>query len=105
MFAALGDPTRLVLLHRLADGQERSIASLSTDSALTRQAVTKHLAVLEATGFVGRQRRGRETRFKFKPHSIREAAAYLQAVSGQWDDALARLQAHLEGNGAAATGR
>src|SRR5271165_6343985 len=47
IFAALGDETRLSLLAKLSDGQSRSIAKLSADTALTRQAITKHLRVLE----------------------------------------------------------
>ncbi len=63
IFAALGDRTRLALLGKLADGQARSIAALSTDTALTRQAITKHLHVLQDAGLVASLRVGRESRF------------------------------------------
>jgi DNA-binding transcriptional ArsR family regulator len=97
IFAALGDPTRLALLNRLADGQSRSIASLSTGSDLTRQAVTKHLHVLEQAGLVHSLRVGRESRYAYRPEPLDEARRYLDAVSAQWDAALERLRAFVEG--------
>lgn len=100
IFAALGDRTRLSLLTRLSDGQARSIAKLSVDTRLTRQAVTKHLHVLENAGLVSSIRIGRESRFALKPEPIAEARSYLDQVSAQWDDALSRLQAHVEGGAA-----
>ncbi len=96
IFAALGDPTRLSLLTRLSDGQSRSIASLSADTLLTRQAITKHLHVLESAGLVRSSRVGRESRFAFQPEAVVEAKAYLDTVSRQWDDALSRLRAFVE---------
>jgi DNA-binding transcriptional ArsR family regulator len=96
IFAALGDRTRLSLLRRLSDGQARSIATLSADSRLTRQAVTKHLQVLERAGLVGSLRVGRESRFAFRPEPVAQARSYLETVAAQWDDALARLQALIE---------
>ncbi|PWJ74465.1 ArsR family transcriptional regulator [Pseudaminobacter salicylatoxidans] len=96
IFAALGDPTRLSLLTRLSDGQSRSIASLSVDTRLTRQAITKHLHVLESAGLVTSSRIGRESRFAFQPDAVAEAKAYLDTVSRQWDDALSRLRAFVE---------
>ena len=96
VFAALGDRTRLSLLERLSDGRSRSIASLSTDSELTRQAVTKHLHVLERAGLVNSVRVGRESRFAYRPEPVAEARSYLESVSAQWDEALARLRAFVE---------
>lgn len=96
IFAALGDRTRLSLLRRLSDGQTRSIATLSADTALTRQAVTKHLRVLQQAGLVGDVRAGRERRFAYRPEPVIEARGYLDAISAQWDDALGRLKAFVE---------
>ena len=96
VFAALGDRTRLSLLNKLGDGQARSIAKLSTDTRLTRQAITKHLHVLQDAGLVASIRVGRESRFACRRETIDEARAYLDRVSAQWDDALARLQAFVE---------
>lgn len=83
IFAALGDPTRLALLIRPADGQGRSIATLSADAAITRQAVTRHLRVLEAAGLVASLRLGRETRFTFRPEPIAGLRGYFDDVSRQ----------------------
>lgn len=96
VFAALGDRTRLSLLSKLGDGQARSIAKLSTDTRLTRQAITKHLRVLESAGLVASLRVGRESRFAARRETIDEARAYLDGVSRQWDEALGRLKAFVE---------
>ena len=97
VFAALGDPTRLALLAKLSDGEPRSISALSADSAITRQAVTKHLRVLEQAGLVRGKRVGRESRSVFRPDPVMEARRYLEAVSSQWDVTLERLRAFVEG--------
>jgi len=96
IFAALGDRTRLALLSKLGDGQARSIAALSIDTALTRQAITKHLHVLQEAGLVASLRVGRESRFAARRETIDEARAYLDGVSRQWDDVLGRLRAFVE---------
>ncbi|MGI8839609.1 MAG: ArsR/SmtB family transcription factor [Caulobacteraceae bacterium] len=99
VFAALGDATRLSLLMELSDGQARSIARLSAHGRLSRQAVTKHLHVLHGAGLVSRARVGRESRFAYRPEPIASARSYLDTVSAQWDDALARLRALVEARG------
>ena len=97
IFAALGDGTRLSLLAKLSDGQSRSIAKLSADTRLTRQAITKHLRVLEHAGLVRSIQVGRENRFSFRPEPIADVRSYLDSVSEQWDDALGRLKSFVEG--------
>jgi DNA-binding transcriptional ArsR family regulator len=96
IFAALGDRTRLALLSKLGDGQARSIAALSTDTALTRQAITKHLHVLQDAGLVASLKVGRESRFAARRETLDEARAYLDGVSRQWDDTLGRMKAFVE---------
>lgn len=96
VFAALGDRTRLALVSKLSDGQPRSIALLCADVAITRQAVTKHLRVLEDAGLVRSTRAGRESQFELRPESIVQMREYLDEVSRQWDDALTRLRAFVE---------
>lgn len=95
-FAALGDQTRLLLLAKLCSGRRYSIAGLTEGTKLTRQAVTKHLRVLERVRMVHRRRAGRETLFDFDPKPVREMKDYLELVSKQWDDALARLKTFVE---------
>ena len=96
VFAALGDETRLGLLAKLTSGEPQSISHLTSGTRLTRQAVTKHLRVLEGAGVVRANRVGRESRFALEPRAISEAQAYLDHVSRQWDTALARLRALVE---------
>jgi DNA-binding transcriptional ArsR family regulator len=96
VFAALGDETRLAVLSRLGDGRPRSISRLTAGTNLTRQAVTKHLRVLANAGVVRNVRRGRESLFALAPQPIEEVRDYLDQVSRQWDDALARLKSHVE---------
>lgn len=96
IFAALGDRTRLAMVTKLSDGQSRSIAQLCADTEITRQAITKHLHVLEDAGLVRSTRAGRESQFALRPESIVQMREYLDEVSRQWDDALARLRAFVE---------
>jgi DNA-binding transcriptional ArsR family regulator len=96
VFAALGDETRLSLVAKLCGGQPYSISQLTRGSKLTRQAITKHLRVLERAGIVHSARRGRESRFKFDPEPIAGIKEYLDFVSQQWDQALSRLRAFVE---------
>jgi DNA-binding transcriptional ArsR family regulator len=95
-FAALGDATRLRLVATLANGEPRSIAELTAGSKLTRQAITKHLRVLERAGMVRCRREGRESRFAFDPRPVEEMRSYLDSISTQWDAALGRLKLFVE---------
>jgi len=95
-FAALGDETRLALLSKLCGGRPHSISELTRGSKLTRQAITKHLHVLEKARVVRCSRSGRERLFQLDPRPLSEMRGYLEAVSAQWDDALARLKLFVE---------
>jgi DNA-binding transcriptional ArsR family regulator len=96
VFAALGDPTRLALVAALCGGPPCSISKLTEHTRLTRQAVTKHLRVLERARVVHSARMGRESLFAFNPQSIEDLRKYLDLVSAQWDDALVRLKMLVE---------
>jgi DNA-binding transcriptional ArsR family regulator len=96
VFAALGDETRLALIAKLAGGQPRSISQLTKGSKLTRQAISKHLRVLETVGMVQSVRTGRENLFEFHPQPIVGIKEYLDFVSLQWDEALSRLKSFVE---------
>lgn len=95
LFAALGDYNRLALVTRLADGVPRSIGELGRDAAISRQALTKHLRVLERAGAVSSTRFGREVRFRIEQEKLAEAEAFLARVSDQWKSALDRLAAYV----------
>lgn len=92
VFAALGDETRLRLLSKLCGGSSLSISQLTRGSKLTRQAITKHLRVLEAAGIVRSSERGRERLFEFRPQAMRGIRDYLDTVSNEWEQALPRLR-------------
>ena len=96
VFAALGDETRLAVLAKLLSGEPQSIARLTEGTQLTRQAVTKHLHVLESAGVVRSTRAGREALYELQPRPIDDARAYLDNIAQQWDEALARLKAFVE---------
>jgi len=96
LFAALGDETRLALVLRLGSGGPRSIAQLAADSPYTRQAITKHLEVLNAAGLVRSDRRGRERIWNVEAGRLDAARRYLEQVSLQWDAALGRLKQFVE---------
>src|ERR1700755_3431694 len=96
VFAALGDKTRLALVATLCSGKPVSISQLSEQSKLPRQAITKHLGVLERAGIVRSSHAGRERIFQFDPEPIDGLQEYLSSVSKQWDQTLARLKAHVE---------
>jgi DNA-binding transcriptional ArsR family regulator len=97
VFAALGDATRLALVAQLCSGAVLSIAQLTDGSKLTRQAITKHLHVLENAEIVHSVRAGREIRFELDPKPLDEMKIYLERVSAEWDQALARLKSFVEG--------
>jgi DNA-binding transcriptional ArsR family regulator len=96
VFAALGDEVRLSLIAKLCAGQPYSISQLTEGTGLTRQAITKHLRVLESVGIVHGVHRGRESLFEFDPKPMEETKKYLNFVSEQWDQALSRLKSFLE---------
>ena len=96
LFAALGDETRLSLVAKLSGGAPCSISKLWVGTGLTRQAVTKHLRVLESAGVVRSVKVGRESQFALDPAPLVEMQEYLSQVSEQWDRALSRLKAFVE---------
>jgi DNA-binding transcriptional ArsR family regulator len=96
LFSALGDETRLWLVARLIDGGPMSIARLTAGSNLTRQAITKHLCVMDEAGLVHSARRGRENLWQLDQRRVQRARRYLDLISKRWDVALARLREHVE---------
>jgi DNA-binding transcriptional ArsR family regulator len=96
VFAALGDVTRLLLLSRLAGGEPLSITQLSEGAEVTRQAITKHLHVLEDAGLVRGSRQGREQLWALNARQLDEARRSIDLLARQWDLALLRLKDSLE---------
>jgi DNA-binding transcriptional ArsR family regulator len=98
LFAALGDETRLALLTKLGAGEQRSISELSHGSPLSRQAITKHLRILERAHLIRSTHSGRERLYELDPLPVQSLKNYLDALSGQWDAALDRLRSFVESN-------
>jgi DNA-binding transcriptional ArsR family regulator len=96
LFAALGDKIRLRLVSRLCDDGPMSITRLTAGSRVTRQAITKHLRVMQGAGLVRSTRRGRESVWQLEQRRLEDARRYLALISKQWDDALSRLRKLVE---------
>lgn len=97
MFDALGDPNRLRIVTRLCDGGPCSTSQVTQVVAVTRQAATKHLLLLEAVGLVSSERQGRERIWRIEPKPLADASDYLTTLSKRWDDAIHRLRTYVEG--------
>jgi len=96
IFAALGDETRLRLVLRLCDGGPMSISRLTAGTRVTRQAISKHLRVMEGAGLVHSTRRGRERLWQLERRRLADAQHYLDLISKEWDEALGRLKKFVE---------
>ncbi len=96
-FWALSDPLRLEIVDRVAAGSERTVTELAAVLPIPRQAVTRHDRTLEEAGLLVGERRGREQRYRVDPAPLDEARRWMQARAASWDDALARLARHVEG--------
>jgi len=96
VFAALGDETRLGLVARLSAGDRMSITRLTERTGVTRQAITRHLEVLEDAGVVRGMRQGRERLWEIEPKRIELARRSLDEISRWWDKKLAALKAKVE---------
>jgi DNA-binding transcriptional ArsR family regulator len=91
LWSAVGDPTRRVLLDLLLADGHGTATSLSEQLPVTRQAVTKHLAVLDRVGLVHGAATGRERRYSVDETQLARAAAQLASVGSTWDGRLRRI--------------
>ncbi len=96
LFAALGDEIRLRLVSSLCNGGPMSITRLAEGAPVTRQAIAKHLRVMERSGLVRHARHGRESVWQLNQQRLKDARLYLETISKQWDDALLRLRQFVE---------
>ncbi len=95
IFFALGDETRLSILSKLRAGAFS--ATVLTDGAgVTRQAIVKHLQVLEGAGLVTHEKRGREVLYAIEVRRLDEAKIFLEMISASWDQAIDRLRKVVE---------
>jgi DNA-binding transcriptional ArsR family regulator len=92
LWAAVADPTRRRVLDALLEHGEATTTTLAAEMPVTRQAVAKHLAVLDRVGLVAGRRRGREVRYTVRPERLDDAAEAMARVAAQWDRRLARIK-------------
>jgi DNA-binding transcriptional ArsR family regulator len=95
VFEALGDPTRRSILERLRTSGPLSVTDLAAPLPMTRQAVTKHLDILQSIRLVRVRRRGRERLHELDPLPLKEVEEWLAPYAAEWDRRLARLRTHL----------
>jgi DNA-binding transcriptional ArsR family regulator len=91
VFAALGDETRWSILEALGEG-DASASALAERLPVTRQAIAKHLSVLQAVGLVEPLRVGREVRFRVIGARLNDTATRLDAIGTEWDRRLAAIK-------------
>ncbi|RWZ46239.1 ArsR family transcriptional regulator [Labedella phragmitis] len=96
VFAALGDETRWSVLEALGDG-EASASALAGRLPVTRQAIARHLSVLEGAGLVEAVRAGREVRYRVLASRLSATARRLDAIGAEWDRRLAAIREIAEG--------
>jgi len=92
VFVALADPSRRLVIGVLAAHGTATATVVAGELAITRQAVTKHLATLSDAGLVDAQRAGREMRYRPRPAALRLAARWLDTAAGAWDDRLTSVK-------------
>ena len=96
LFGALGDRTRLQIVARLCGDGPQSIARLAKGARVSRQAITKHLQVLEHAGLARGSQAGRERIWELRPQRLSEVRRHLDQISRQWNAAIERLRALVE---------
>ncbi|GAA4469184.1 ArsR/SmtB family transcription factor [Phytohabitans houttuyneae] len=96
VLAALADPTRRQLLDLLAAHGEATATALAERLPVSRQAVVKHLAVLDAAGLVSGARVGREVRYAVRPDALNATARWMTALATEWDRRLAAIKRFAE---------
>jgi DNA-binding transcriptional ArsR family regulator len=96
VFAALGDDTRWSILAALGEG-DASASALAGTFPVSRQAIAKHLAVLQEVGLVEPIRVGREVRYRVLGSQLSATAARLDAIGAEWDRRLAAIKRIAEG--------
>jgi ArsR family transcriptional regulator, cadmium/lead-responsive transcriptional repressor len=96
VFEALADPTRREVVRRLAEGGPATATELAGELPVTRQAVAKHLAVLDRAGLVEGRRNGREVHYTVRPERLDEAVRVMAGVTAQWERRLRVIKVRLE---------
>ena len=98
VFAALADPTRRAIIERLSRGEAR-VTELAEPFAMSLNAVSKHIRVLEASGVIARRRSGRDHILSINAHSLDEVDGWIERTRRYWEkrlDAMERLLGQLK---------
>jgi len=106
VFAALADPTRRQVLGLLGAEGERTATALAERLPISRQAIVKHLAVLDEAGLVTGRRAGREVRYAVRPEALEATARWMAALANDWDrrlETIKRLAETTEATGTTAS--
>jgi DNA-binding transcriptional ArsR family regulator len=100
VFAALADPTRRAMIESLLRDGTTSVPRLRDELPITRQAVAKHLATLDAAGLIERAPgAGREVRYRLRDGALESAGEWIARTEAAWDRRLARLKQSVEQSG------
>lgn len=98
VFGALADPTRRQMLDALLRDGSTSVPALTAELPITRQAVAKHLAVLDGAGLIERQPGGgREVRYQLRAGALEPASAWMRSADAAWARRLDALKSAVEG--------
>ena len=95
VFSALADPTRRRLVAWLAI-RPATATELAKRLPISRQAVTKHLVILDEARLIGRERTGREVRYSLEAEPLASAGEWLATVSTRWESRLQRMKRYVE---------
>jgi len=96
VLSALSDPTRRAVLGLLAERGEATATSISPELSVSRQAVSKHLGVLDEAGLVRSRRTGREVRYRVRPDPLHQTATWLHDLAVMWEVRLRRIKSIAE---------
>jgi DNA-binding transcriptional ArsR family regulator len=92
VFAALADPTRRQVLDAIAARGEATATTIAAELPVSRQAIVKHLAVLDRAGLVAGRREGREMRYAVAPDRLDDIARWIATLATEWEARLARIK-------------
>lgn len=96
LWSAMGDPTRRRMIGLLLVGDATTATALSTRLPISRQAISKHLGLLDRAGLLSAMMAGREKRYRLNDIQFARAIAQLRTVSEEWDGRLRRIKALAE---------
>ena len=99
VFTALSDPTRREVIRRLSEDGPVTLGELAAELPVSRQAVTKHLVVLEEAGLVSASGDSRRKRYRLTPRPLADAMGWMVDVGAEWDERLEALRRHVERDG------